>query len=227
MTTERLFRSRWALLALLAALLLLLAASARAQSSGMPGWELSSDRAGEFAATLEPMRRPYGQGWAAASLRSLGADPAGTGALAQSIRADEYRGRRVRLTGWMKTEIGRFAGQAGLWVRVDGAREVLVADFMTDRAISGARDWAGYSIVLDVPQDAVGMAFGEALAGGGQAWVDDLTFEVVGRDVATTNRLARESYGGPLSRPRVVAYRGAPLRPINLDFEQTGVVAAR
>jgi hypothetical protein len=221
-------RSRWAPAVAVPALVLAVAGGAGGQQNPVaPGWEVMTDRDGEYVAAVEPMRRPYGQGWAAAMLGSIGADPAGNSALAQSIRADEYRGRRVRLTGWVKTAIGDYAGQAGLWMRVDGARDVLVADFMTDRAIAGTRDWAAYTVVLDVPRDAVGITFGLALTGAGQVWLDDLAFEVVGREVPPTNHLARESYGGPLARPRFLAYRSAPARPVNLDFEQTSVIAAR
>lgn len=222
-------RTRWAA-TLLAAPLLVLAAAARAQQPAVIGWELMTDRADEYVAAVEPMRRPGGLGWAAATLRSVAGDPVGNGALAQSVRADRYRGERVRLTGWLRTAMAEYVGQAGLWVRVDGARDVLVADFMSDRAIVGTREWTAYSVVLDVPPDAVGITFGVALAGAGQLWLDDLTFDVVGRDVPTTNRMARESYGrygGPIARPRFLAYRSAPPRPTNLDFEQARAIAAR
>jgi hypothetical protein len=41
-------------------------------------------------------------------------------------------------------------------------------------------------VVLDVPDAATGIAFGALLSGDGTLWVDDLTFEVVGKDIPTT-----------------------------------------
>ena len=76
---------------------------------------------------------------------------------------------------------------------------------MQDRPIKGTSDWKRYEIVLDVPEQAQEIAFGLLLTGGGQVWMDDLKFEVVGKDVATT---------GPSST------KGALAGPTNLNFEE-------
>ena len=94
-------------------------------------------------------------------------------------------------------------------MRVDGAKkdETLAFDNMQDRAIKGTTDWKKYEIVLDVPENSEMVAFGLLLSGKGQVWMDDLQFEVVGKDVPTTGRAT-----GAASQ--------AAKAPLNLNFEE-------
>jgi hypothetical protein len=67
--------------------------------------------------------------------------------VAQAIRADEYRGRRVRLSGYLKTE--GVEGAAGFWMRVDGEGGAMLAfDNMSDRPATGTSDWKRYEVIL-------------------------------------------------------------------------------
>jgi hypothetical protein len=70
---------------------------------------------------------------------------------------------------------------------------------MQDRAIEGTIDWKKYEIVLDVPEGSVDIAFGILLDGKGQAWVDDLQFDVVGKDVQTMDMSEKRIQKKPLS----------------------------
>ncbi|HSK71475.1 MAG TPA: nuclear transport factor 2 family protein [Pyrinomonadaceae bacterium] len=138
--------------------------------------------------------------------------------LAQIIAADSYRGRRVRLTGWLKTEN---ADSAGLWMRVDGERRMLGFDNMSNRPVKGTTDWRQYEVVLDVSPEAVNLFFGTLFEGKGQIWADDFKLEVVGQDVKTTNiltdeQMRRESSGS-------AAKKADSKKPFNLDFEN-GVI---
>src|SRR4051794_17414274 len=55
--------------------------------------------------------------------------------LMQTIQADEYMGRRVRLSGWVKATKGV---SARLWMRMDGENgETLAFDNMDNRARRG------------------------------------------------------------------------------------------
>jgi len=102
------------------------------------------------------------------------------GTLTQAIAADAFRGKRVRLSGWLRTRDSDFAG---LWLRVDPQ---LAFDNMSDRGVKGTTDWSRFEVVLNVPQEATKLAFGALLAGGGTLWVDDLSLEAVGPDVPVT-----------------------------------------
>jgi hypothetical protein len=123
----------------------------------------------------------------------------------QVSNADRFRGKRVRLSAWVKTE--GVASHSGLWMRVDGpsgdATKPLASDAMQDRGITGTRDWRAYEIILDVATDAVDIAYGTHLSGSGTLWIDDMDLEEVSDRV-------------PAMRPRTVG--SSPL-PKNLDFE--------
>ena len=138
-------------------------------------------------------------------LRSKVAKPAGFGTLMQMCKAEEFQGKRVRLSAWIKAENVR--SWAGLWMRVDGnePNHMLAFDNMQSRPIKGTSDWRQYAIVLDVAPEAKDIAFGILLNGPGAVWLDEVSFEVVDRSVPTTGT-------GP----------GADLaaKPVNLDFEE-------
>jgi hypothetical protein len=127
----------------------------------------------------------------------------------QSVQADDYKGKRVRLSGWVKA--AGIAEWAGLWMRVDGPAAPgsnfpasLAFDNMQDRPIKGTTGWTRHNIVLDVAPEATFISFGILLRGVGQAWIDDLSLETVGKDVPLTGQ----------------ALSGAPRKkPVNLDFE--------
>lgn len=104
----------------------------------------------------------------------------------QQFKADHYRGKRLRLSAFIKTkDVETFSG---MWMRVDNAYgDVLQFDNMSNRAISGTTNWNRYSIVLDVPADSSIIAFGILLSGQGHVWMDQFTFEQVDGGVETTN----------------------------------------
>jgi len=180
------------------------------------GWFQGGD-ATEYRAGEDVSRRPGGYGYLSATLQSITAQPMNFGLLKQSIRADDYRGRRVRLTGYIRTA-ERNDGTAHLWMRVNDEDGSSRADYMLSRPVLPGTDWTRYSVVLDVPANAVGISFGFGLVGAGQAWLDDVSLEVVGRDVAVTA-------SGDAVAFRDVASRFATARrqPLNLDFEQQSI----
>ena len=142
---------------------------------------------------------------------------AGFGALNQLVRADSYRGKRVRLSAYVRTRDVGMNG-AGIWMRVDGNGGMLALDNMLDRAIRGTADWRLVSVVLDVPVDAEGIAFGFLLASSGEAWADDFTLAIVGSDIDVTNSMSGPPDPTQLARQRAM-YAAAALVPRNLDFE--------
>lgn len=203
------------------------------------GWQAVTDGSGDYIVRSDVARRDGGQGFAGATIKANAESPRGSALLAQSIRADAYRGKRVRLSGYLKT-IGVNEGTAVLFMRVDGEGVVQTSDYMQNRPLMFTNDWSRQEIVLDVPSDAIGVTYGFLLSGSGQAWLDDVQIEEVGKDVATTGQP-----GGlyPLPhtaltpqeldrrrREQEVAYRRAADGPVNLALRATGgavVVASR
>ncbi|MGD2115154.1 MAG: hypothetical protein PVG07_08875 [Acidobacteriota bacterium] len=168
--------------------LVLLATSA--QIDPPPGWgwvgrdtdayELSLDpgggRGGSDCVLIETVREPAEKSFAGVQ---------------QSVPAGPYRGGRLRLGAWVRTE--DVTGWAGIYLRVDGrhrtdgpGRELLAVDNMRNRPIRGTSGWRRHDVVLDVPDEAVVVAFGTFLMGAGTLRVDDFELELVDSRVEVT-----------------------------------------
>jgi hypothetical protein len=229
---ERVIRAIVSLAAALAALVLFATAThgqATTLVGAMPvGWYAQGNSTGDYAVGTDRSRRDGGQGQAGGTIRSLTDDPRGFATLQQSIRATEFRGERIRLSGFVKSGTGILGATSGLWMRVDGPAGSESIDYMQERPIEQGMDWARYDVVLDVPSNAVGVSFGVLLFGRGQVWLDDVALERVDRNVPLTGRPGHMLAVGTLRselqaevlrrRDQTEAYRGAPVRPVNLSF---------
>jgi ankyrin repeat protein/beta-lactamase regulating signal transducer with metallopeptidase domain len=156
------------------------------------------------------------KGKASGHIRFIRDEPSKLGSLVQEFKADSFRGKRVRMSAWMKT---RDAKSARLWMRVDGSRGILSFDNMYNRPVVGTTDWKEYEVILDVPQETTRVAFGAFVAGKGQAWVDDFGFEVVGTEVPSTNMEDACGEMPWLWRRYQSLLPDPPGKPVNLDFE--------
>ncbi|MEZ4317855.1 MAG: hypothetical protein R3F61_10135 [Myxococcota bacterium] len=142
--------------------------------AGVPdGWFLAGSNPKNYEADV--VSEAY-SGEGSARYRSK-ADKSGFGTLMQQVGAEEYRGKRVMMSAYVKSE--DVTGWSGLWLRVDGEKGMLSFDNMHDRPIEGTSAWNRYEIVLDVPEKAQGLAFGILVDGAGTVWLDDLEIEVV------------------------------------------------
>ena len=106
-----------------------------------------------FAFGLDDVIRHSG----AQSLRIANASaPRNTlGTASQSFPVELARGKRVHVSGWVKTENVR-DGAAGIWWRVDGPKGVLSLDNTpTPGRAPGNRDWTRYEFERVVSPDAI------------------------------------------------------------------------
>jgi len=164
------------------------------------GWLAAGEQPADFEMRTV---RPGHTGGAAAVLRAT-KRPGGFGTLMQTASAEPYRGKRVRMSAWARSEAVSH-GWAGLWFRVDDRTGTSTAfDNMKDRALTGTTPWRRYEIVLDVAPDATLIAFGALLTGEGAITIDDFAFEIVDASVPITDVLKREE---------------ATTRPVNTGFE--------
>lgn len=129
----------------------------------------------------------------------------GFGTIMQSFNPKEYLGKRIKLTGYIKSKDVK--DWAGMWFRIDGEdiKKPLGFDNMQTRAIKGTTAWKKYEIVLDAPANSKGFAYGVLLSGTGDVWLDDLKFEVVDKSVPLT-----------AIQPEDLT----PSKPQNSDFEE-------
>jgi hypothetical protein len=162
-------------------------------------WIASGSHPQDYKMGIDPDTSHGGK--SSGTIKSVSDHPAGFGMLMQTVSADKYRGRRLRLTGYVKSrEVEQWSG---LWMRVDGKKYLPLAfDNMQDRPVKGTTEWQKVEIVLDVPEKAVSIAFGLMLMGGGQVWVDDIQLKTVSRDVRVTNLLRMPATPPEAARPR-------------------------
>lgn len=182
--------------------------------SGLPvGWRRAPSNSSNGYSIMVDTNTKHG-GKTSATIKFTCGDENGFGSLSQVISADEYHGKRVRLSGWLKTENAK---ASGLWMRVDGNRRLLGFDNMLNRPVTGTIDWKRYEVVLDVPPEAVNIFFGTIIDGKGQVWADDFKLEIVGNDVSTTNQLSPEQMqvDDPNRNPKNSDIK----QPANLGFE--------
>jgi len=118
----------------------------------------------------------------------------GFGTIMKQISPDEYIGKRIRMTGMIKSE--NVGDWAGMWMRVDGPDygKSLQFDNMYNRPIKGTNDWTKYEIVLNVPENSTNIAYGVLVHGNGRVWLVNPVFEEVGNDVPTTNMPGETKY---------------------------------
>ena len=97
----------------------------------------------------------------------------GFGTITQTIEAGPFRGKEIRMTASVRSEVSGSGNTGQLWLRVD--RENNQAGFldnMNDRPIL-LDTWNEYEITGVVAVDATKILFGCFLSGLGKVWVDD------------------------------------------------------
>jgi hypothetical protein len=169
-------------------------------TAGVPqGWYLAGSKPAEYESGVDPQAQYNSH--PSAYLKSKEAAVDGFGTLMQNFRADQYAGKRVRFTAFVKSE--GVQNWAGLWMRVDKGKESVAFDNMQNRPIKGTSGWQQYSVVLDVPQNATGIFFGVLLSGTGAVWMNSVKVESVGLEVPATGSATMQNRD----------------HPVNLDFE--------
>ncbi len=162
-----------------------------ARQFGVANWNILSARIDAVGLATAPLPMP--EGWVDGSVQRdgffrMGQDPeqagcaiiASTpmadhapqgqfGTMSQSISAEPYRGGGIRLACDLSCE--HIDGAGTIWLRVDGQRGTglrfnNLLD-IKDVPLSGTRDWTGFAITLDVPEEAASIHFGFLLQGRG------------------------------------------------------------
>ena len=93
----------------------------------------------------------------------------------------------------------------------DGSIGLLPAQRVTESFGRQTGEWKPVELVLDVPETADGILLSIGVRGAGKAWFDDARLRIASKDA-------------PLSAQTDLDRAGRtdmPLRPSNLDFEQT------
>ncbi|MBN8697462.1 MAG: hypothetical protein J0L87_13105 [Bacteroidetes bacterium] len=176
------------------------------QSFDLPtGWGKAGSKPDSYEMGID---KGAGQnGTNAATVKSIDKTIEGFGTLMQQCVVGKYLGKRVRMTGFIKSE--NVSNWAGFWFRVDqaGTQKSIALDNMANRPIKGTTDWTKYELVLDVPKNASLISYGALLNGTGQIWFDNITIEIVDNTIPTTAEGKNNK-------------TGTQDEPTNLDFEK-------
>lgn len=169
------------------------------------GWSKNGSKPDAYVVGVDRLQT-YG-GLPSAYVQSIDPSVKGFGGMMQMSSPEDLVGKRVRLSGWARTEDANDGG-GHLWFRVDGQGRSgsLQFDNMDSRPIKGTTDWQHYSVVLDVPSEATALAYGFFVNGAGKMWVSGAKMEVVGPEVPSTNMLKNQ-------------VRSLPKTPVNLGFD--------
>jgi hypothetical protein len=154
------------------------------------GWVASQSGQDEYRVGVD--REFLYQGSPSLFLRSLVPNPKGGVWIFQEFEATRYRGSRIRLTGFLRTENVSTRAFWGLAITTGEEIEQSI------ESLSGTSVWKKYEVVMDVPKAADLIRMSISMAGTGTLWAANFSFEEVGAEVPLT----------------------APQGPQNLDFTQ-------
>lgn len=148
------------------------------------GWFKSGTEPQDYIIGID--REMSENGGSSAFIKSKELKPSGSCDLMQEIKADNYQGERVSLTGYARTKFVSY--WAGLFMTVEDATGRTIAfDNMQNRPIVGTSDWIKYEIVIDIPKNSSRILFGASLHGKGEIWIDDFKLLVVNKNVPLTD----------------------------------------
>lgn len=184
-------------------------ASAAAEDHPLPGgWRLKSYTASNLYRIGLDREIKHG-GKSAGFLASQDADYEQNhyASLEQSLDATKYRGKRLRLSAFLKSKNVKKRGM--LEVEVPDPYADLSDTFRQEPSCVGTSDWKRYEIEFPVMAYAQVIEIRVHLHGAGQIWLDDLRLEVLGNsDDPRTAKL-------PAPDPSLFDDL------VNTDFEQT------
>jgi hypothetical protein len=117
-------------------------------------------------------------------IKRTGTEPFGL--ILQTVRGGQFRGKRVRLTAFLRLDnvepFGRGAlrdmSGATLLLRSQG-NGAFALDDMRDRPLRGTKAWSKAGVEIDVPPTADIVEFGATLSGTGTLWATAFKLEVV------------------------------------------------
>lgn len=147
------------------------------------------------------------------SVRCANAALPSFGGARNTLDSSRYRGKRVRVSGWLMVtgvedvttaQYGNVAGEASLWLAVGSASNGFRQDRMQNRVLKGTTGWEQREFVADIPADNNNLMVGFWMQGKGQVWMRDINVEEVPATVALT------PFAGEIGPDFSLAARAAP-----------------
>lgn len=180
-----------------------------------PGWAKTGANPPDYVVTVD--RGIFHSGLASGQLRNR-IQTTSTGTMTQRVKADAYRGKRVRLSAWLRTQNVQ---SVLFFVRVDGPGMTIDFDNTDNAPLPPTSDWVRRDLVVDVGATAIGVTFGIVMEGTGAAWIDDVALEVVPPATPRTDAPPAPERPSPeLEKTLRQRYAVEPTSPRNMGFEE-------
>lgn len=109
---------------------------------------------------------------------------AGYSAMVEVVRADPYRGKRIRLRGMLRMASG--TGRTILYLQVNRSG----SEHTSQTGQAAGASWRRDELLADVPKDAETLQFGLVVAGPAEGWIDAVEVQALG-DAGLGNEPAR------------------------------------
>jgi hypothetical protein len=154
------------------------------QSPDPKGWLVQGMAHDDFRAERDTSEKHGGT--ASAKLVNKVDAPRGEGMLAQTIRADDYAGTRVRVSAWLKARDVERGGSFTVTSYAGDAGPLSPGLTKASCGLGRTLEWELCEGVLDIPVIADTMQVSLGLQGKGTAWMDDVRVVPVGLDVPLT-----------------------------------------
>jgi len=139
--------------------------------TGDEPWKKFSFFAANYTATPDPQVQHDGHPTICLSSTSEARTPQWISYNHEEANIDPFRGKRVRVTIWIKSS--RVTGHSGPSINVFGLTGKIASDGQVGhRPVRGTTDWKEYTAVADVPAGAKYMGWGVVMNGTGKIWID-------------------------------------------------------
>jgi serine/threonine protein kinase len=140
------------------------------------GWSARQEKQHEYRVSIDD--EVVHQGKSSLFIRSLVREPVGTVRVFQSFTANRYRGKRVRLSGFLRSS--NITGVAWLLLHVDVTPEYQDACTCDGGVhLSGTTSWQKHELVMEIPAGAHSIDLSLYVQGDGALWANGIGFEEV------------------------------------------------
>jgi len=141
-------------------------------------------------------------------------------AFLQPLRADSLRGKRILISGYIKSAL--LSGEAGLVAITNNGGRYSLYFPSEERLTKDQPNWKKCTVVIEIPTDTMLLSFGLWVRhGSGKLWLDEVNFVAINDQ---RQKLAQPRKSSPLTRDEMSkikeAYDAATDKPVNLGFEQ-------
>lgn len=187
------------------------------KGTSIKGWVLAGASPEIYEVGIDSSTSVHGQ--KSAYIHSVSASSSWS-TLLQRMNVKAYLGKRIKMTGYIKTMSS--AESAQMWIRVDDIDKKMSTEFdnMNSRPVIGSTEWKKYEIVFEVPEKCA-VFYGVIINGSGKIWFDNINFEIVDNSTPKTTWLIDQPFPPVyLDQIKEMPAILPEKLPSNLDFEE-------